>query len=291
MRSFVCLATVISLLLVTGCRDDGSPYSGKAPVETMAAPQPISSPTPPTSSCKTREAINPPEFGDVFVNADSNGFPDRMNIHASPTDTGYAYYLQLVVDSRSAISIEIAPAFLDTIILPIVRPIGGYDVNGDGRDELFAVTGNGASTTWIDVYEFDPETCALVRLAAPGDDPSSQFLVGMSIGGGAGLQCFDGQLVSYRSDRTSVEEPLSYSGKWAFYVIDGAQLRLVNETSIKPEVAGVDLGATFDCGLLGYKLTPVAQPSTDGIPTTPPETPTPPASAQPATPRVTPPAR
>lgn len=246
MRHFICLATVISFLLAAACDDGDPPNTGKAPAEARetgtAATAPVSS-SPTGTFCQLPEPVYPPEYSDVGVNVDGNGDPDRMNIHALPAGAGYASYLQLVVDGRSAISVEIAPAS------PVVRPIGGYDVNGDGRDELFVITGNGAATTWIDVYEFDPTACSLVRLAAPGDDRPA-FLVGASIGGGGGLVCSGGQFVSISFRRESAGEPLRYSGKRTSYAIDGVQLRLVDETSFEPDSAGTNLVATFECGVL-----------------------------------------
>lgn len=129
-----------------------------------------------------------------------------------------------------------------------VTPIGGYDVDGDGRDELFVATGNGAYTTWVDVFEFDPSTCALVRLAAPNNTPP-QFAVGASVGNGVGLTCANGALVFTQFSRTS-EEPLRYSGTRVAYVIRGSALEVVREANVDFDVDGANRAAAFECGPL-----------------------------------------
>jgi hypothetical protein len=131
---------------------------------------------------------------------------------------------------------------------PEAEAIGGFDVDGDGRQELFAKTGSGAYTTWIDVFEYDENTCALVRLAVPGQ-PLPQFLAGASVRNGAGLGCADGLL--QRIDFTSGDaEPITYTGTKTSYRIAGDHLELVRQEPFRFGVDDEQLMASFDCGNL-----------------------------------------
>jgi hypothetical protein len=163
---------------------------------------------------------------DTYVSADD---PARFDI-------------QLTLNSRAAIS---APAPARNVQ---VSPIGGYDVDGDGRDEIFVATGNGAYTTWVDVFEFDPSTCTLARLAGPNSTPP-QFAVGASVGNGTGLACEDGEIVSTQFGRTS-DHPLRYSGSRVAYKIIGTKLEAVDEHPVELDAAGAAAAATFNCGAL-----------------------------------------
>jgi hypothetical protein len=150
-----------------------------------------------------------------------------------------------VLDERAAVSVQLSQA--DVVR---VAAIGGYDVDGDGRDEIFAVTGNGAYTTWIDVFEFDAVDCTLVRLAASGS-VAPQFVAGASVGNGAGLECAGGKLVSTHYSAISLEKaPVRYRGRRTSYTIVGTHLEVASETDIE---FGVDdpsarLMASFKCG-------------------------------------------
>jgi hypothetical protein len=230
-----------------------SPPQSAGPTNTIAAP----APTPTTElaltsvePCATAAAPQPGNGDEVIVNADGDGVPDRLTMFADPSsssDTDNVFYLELVIDGRAVVSVQ---ASLSTNVR--VAPIGGYDVNGDGRDELFAATGSGAYTTWIDVFEFDPLTCTLVRLVSP--DPhrtpfSPQFTVGASVGNGSGLECADGALISTRFSRFA-DEPLVYHGQRSSYRIVGTQLDLAGQTSIEFDAEGAQRLVTFTCGHL-----------------------------------------
>ena len=132
-----------------------------------------------------------------------------------------------------------------------VAPIGGYDVDGDGRDELFAATGNGAYTTWIDVFEFNPATCTLARITNP--DPHAVpplFAVGASVGNGHGLECVEGAFVSTSFTRIS-DQPLRYGGQRTTYRIVDTHIDQVAQANVEfdADEAG-RVGSTFHCGNL-----------------------------------------
>jgi hypothetical protein len=239
-RIAVVLVIAIGLALLA-CSSGAKP---SAQPDSTAAATPSPAPAPPTPAATPvcgSTAILPGAGEAGSVNADGDGVADRV---ATYTNTSGSY-LQLVLDDRAAVSVQLSEA--DVIR---VSAIGGYDVDGDGRDEIFAVTGNGAYTIWIDVFEFDPVACALVRLAAPGS-VRPQFTAGASVGNGAGLECADGKLVSTHYSATTLEKaPGRYRGRRTSYAIVGTHLEVASEIDIE---FGLDdpsarLMASFKCG-------------------------------------------
>ncbi len=208
---------------------------GPGPPTTTA----IATTTTATAVCVASGDVPAAGAGDVAVNADGEGVRDRLRVYPDPAGADRPYFIQLILDDRYMLTVR--NAFTN---VPVAA-IGGIDVNGDGRDELFVETGNGAYTTWIDVFEFDARSCKLVRLASPGPEAAQgpQFVVGASTGGW-GLVCKDGTFVSTLSSRIS-DEPLRYLEHDFTYAIEGTALRLVSDTErvVEEPVAA----AGFEC--------------------------------------------
>ncbi len=215
----------------------------------------LSSPTPAPIYCAPSGVIQPKSPADVIVNADGDGVPDRLTIFTQPgappsdggsTPSGGSQQLQLVLDERGAFNIEAAPTTSQRVV-----PIGGYDVDDDGRDELFVATGSGAYTTWVDIFKLDPAACALARITNP--DPHWMpplFAVGASVGNGAGLQCRDETLVETTFSRIS-ETPLRYGGKTTTYGLVDNHLEAVPSGTGEWSADTVPSSASsFDCGSL-----------------------------------------
>jgi len=243
----MALAVALATLACRGGAEPAATPTATTPVEADATPPP---PTPAATPACGSAAILPGAGEPGSVNVDGDGIPDRI---ATYTNTSGSY-LQVVLDGRTAVSVRLSQtdATADAVR---VGAIGGYDVDGDGRDEIFAVTGHGAYTTWIDVFEFDPVACALVRLTAPGREPT-QFLVGASVGNGAGLECAGGKLISTRYSAVSLEkEPVRYRGQRTSYTIVGTHLQVVSEIDVGfgTDDPSAPLVATFECGDLRLK--------------------------------------
>ncbi|MGQ0432428.1 MAG: hypothetical protein ACT452_08485 [Microthrixaceae bacterium] len=68
----------------------------------------------------------------------------------------------------------------------VVSVLGGADVDGDGADELWARTGQGASATIIGLARL--VGCELARVTAPGGEPA-ELPVGGSVGTASGVEC------------------------------------------------------------------------------------------------------
>lgn len=65
------------------------------------------------------------------------------------------------------------------------RPIGGYDIDGDGSDEAFLTVGSGASTILIGF--FDIADCVAIRITEGG--VPAVFPIGASVGNVSGVSC------------------------------------------------------------------------------------------------------
>lgn len=186
----------------------------------------------------------------MVVNADGDGVPDRMSIYTIER-RDERYGLQVVLDSRSVVRV---PLPLGDVRVGL---IGGYDVNGSGRDELFVNTGEGAYTEAVDLYVLDLASCALVRLSGPpgielgtptATVTAPQFCVGASAENGCGLRCSGGLLIStvFMS---------RYTAYVTSYAIEGDRLRVVS--SVTRDLGSAEGFDGFDCG--GLRL-PYAHP-------------------------------
>jgi hypothetical protein len=243
------VATIAAASVACGGSGSSAP-STPAPSSTAETPVPVvPSATPAIApACAGSASVLPRSPTDPTVNADGDGTTDRLAVFAEPgpPDDTRTYQLQLVLDERVAFNIEAAPTTNQT-----AAPIGGYDVDGDGRDELFAVTGNGAYTTWIDMFEFDPVACALVGTTRPGADATPPlFAVGASVGNGGGVECQDQTIIETTFSRLS-ETPLRYGGKATTYRLVDNHLEVVPQGTGEWSAASVPANASsFTCGSL-----------------------------------------
>ena len=124
------------------------------------------------------------------------------------------------------------------------RPIGGFDIEGDGTDEMFVAVGAGASTVQIGL--FDVAGCIATRVTEGGS--AAVFPVGASIGNVSGLAC-PGDGTIQRIFAQYVDEDV-YEGGFAPYVLEGAVL-----TAFPGDGAGFTAEEAFglavlDCGSL-----------------------------------------
>jgi hypothetical protein len=262
MNSNIALVTLLAAaaIALTACGDASSPSPSRtAPAGTSTPATVAGSPPPATGTAtsstspaaavpaactrRTLDAIPGPGVpGEVALNADGDHVPDR------------AYTLPFPDHARESLPVSVHVVVGEQggvgVVLPVMNvplaAIGGYDVDGDGRDELFVKTGEGAYTSWIDVFEFDPVACALTRLAAPGAT-LPQFAVGASVGNGSGLACTGGKFVSSTMSRIS-DEPLRYHVRSRTYVIDGDALRPTNTSERDTDAEGAAAASVFDCG-------------------------------------------
>ena len=119
------------------------------------------------------------------------------------------------------------------------RPIGGFDIDGDGAEEVFLVVGSGASAAEIGFY--DVANCVATRITAGG--VSAVFAVGSSVGAISGLLCpGDGTIQRTFAQYVAENE---YEGGFAPYRLDGAVL-----TALPGDGAGFTADEAFALGVL-----------------------------------------
>jgi hypothetical protein len=122
------------------------------------------------------------------------------------------------------------------------RPIGGFDIDGDGTAEAFLTVGAGASTTHVGI--FDVAACVVTPVTVNG--AHTVFPVGASVGAVSGLSCAGDGIVrrtfAQRTDETT------FAGGYEDYTVTGSDLvsQQVVTDALTEEQAGV-LGQ-FDCG-------------------------------------------
>jgi hypothetical protein len=109
-------------------------------------------------------------------------------------------------------------AILDAEDFAPPRHIGGFDIEGDGTDEIFVAVGVGASTVHVGLY--DVAGCVATRVTAEG--APAVLPVGASIGNVSGIAC-PGDGTIQRVFAQYVDDDV-YEGGFAPYALDGAAL-------------------------------------------------------------------
>jgi hypothetical protein len=139
----------------------------------------------------------------------------RIRVEAG---TGNAYDTELLVDTSG---------------VALVSAIGGGDIDGDGRDELFTAVGAGAYATIVAIHTV--AGCDLPQLVYEG--LPVEVPVGASVGNLAGVTCTeDGTLILW----DGVADP---DGPEGVYDVKGQELALDGSTLSK--VADYELNATL----------------------------------------------
>ena len=124
------------------------------------------------------------------------------------------------------------------------RPIGGFDIDGEGTDEVFISVGAGASTVQLGLFAV--AGCVVSRVTEGG--AAAVFAVGASIGNVSGVVC-PGDGTIHRVFAQYVAEDV-YEGGFAPYALEGAVL-----TAFPGDGAGFTADEAFalailDCGSL-----------------------------------------
>lgn len=132
-----------------------------------------------------------------------------------------------------------------------VTIVGGYDLGGDGADELWVRVGAGASATIFGIFRLD--ACDLERITLESGDPV-ELPVGGSIGSSAGVGCDTEEGADVTSYFASLlpDEPVqpSYELSHDQYRLDGSVLVKIATVGPSEPVAEPDFEvyASFRCG-------------------------------------------
>lgn len=164
------------LAALAGCSGDDDE------AQTSTTPTPSSTEVPTGSDAEACPETGLPDGaqadelaeGDV----DGDGVTDELRTYRIAATDDWRLQVTLAAGGGAAAPIV---AFGDR-----VGVIGGADVDGDGRDEVWIRTGAGASATIVGLVRFDDCELSQVGFAAgtPADLP-----VGGSVGASAGLEC------------------------------------------------------------------------------------------------------
>jgi hypothetical protein len=175
------------------------------------------------------------EFAAVPGDFDGDGSQDELlTYQAAPND----WRIRVIFSDGGGTDAAIAHA--DDLIPP--RPIGGFDIDGDGAQEAFITVGAGASTTLIGL--FDIANCVATRISAGGT--AATFSVGASTGAESGVVCpGDGTL--RRTFAQRVDDGVFEGG---YEVFSLAGTNLVSEGSTTSQMSTDDAAtlAGFSCG-------------------------------------------
>jgi len=148
-----------------------------APTTTTAAP--TTTTTAPACIDSGPVPADATGFESAFADFDADGLPDQLVTYFSPADNRFRIRFLPGVGGSFDVLIT------DSNSIGAVRPLGGFDVEGDGNLEAFVVVGSGASATLIGLY--DVSGCTISRVTLDGT--AASFPVGASIGNISGLAC------------------------------------------------------------------------------------------------------
>lgn len=223
-----------------------SSTTGPTSSETTAAPEPTDAPTstseaaagqpgcPDSAPVPAGATAVVEELGDV----DGDGRADVLRSYLA--GDRWTLQVELAAGGSAAVALDV----FDTAGVGLV---GGADVDGDGRDEVWAQVGSGASTAILGLATL--EGCELVQVRTDFGAPA-ELPVGGSVGAAAGLECRAGDggadltvfsVVYVDEDRYEVTA--------VDHVLDGATLRPTGTTTsqVAVDTARFARATTFTC--------------------------------------------
>jgi len=186
---------------------------------------------------------------------DGNGTDGKLQVYRD----GGSWYIRLLTDSGYG-----AAKLLPTGGAEAARAIGGHDINKDGVDEAFVVTGAGAYTELVTLYsmhepiEAPPNMrCDVGNVYIGGGTTRATFPVGASLGNQAGLVCLATgvrEITQSTVDGATYERYRSnYSYDPTFGWSNGRLAWLVQKhsTLTRPgDDAAIDAAGSLQCGSL-----------------------------------------
>ena len=203
-------------LLLAGCTEASTPASSPAPRAPSASPA---------------DSPRPAVPGDV----DGDGTVDEVGVSATT-----------VTVSLSSGGRVVAPVVGSDVPQPAVS--GLFDVDDDGRAEVFVETARGASTAFVQMFRYDGK--ALYEVTYDGGH--QRFGIGGSVTHGEGFSCpGDGRLLVHRAETFN---GTAYTVRTRVYRLVEAVLRLEGETTVTaPSMEDPRVGAAYqvDCGSVG----------------------------------------
>lgn len=213
------------------------PPATTAPATTLPSATTTTITTTP-ATCPPGPTVTPDALGIETITADLNadGAGDTVQTYFSPGEDRWHLRVEWggggVTDQVIEDSFGAAPA----------RPIGPFDIEGDGTPELFATVGSGASTVLVGL--FDVVGCEVTRVTIGGE--AAVFPVGASVQNVSGLSC--GPVGDLDRLFASFVDESNYEGGFEPFTLLGAELTagIGDGAGFTPEEAGAL--AVLDCG-------------------------------------------
>jgi len=159
------------------------PASTAAP--TTEAPAPTTTSTTTSTTAAPTCADSGPVPGDalgfetIVADFDLDGLADQLMTYFAPTED--RFHIRLVPGIGGAFD----EVILGSSSAGAVRPIGAYDIDGDGPLEAFVLVGSGASAQLVGIY--DVADCSVTRATLDGEP--AVFAVGATVGSMSGMSC------------------------------------------------------------------------------------------------------
>ncbi|MBU1227633.1 MAG: hypothetical protein KJ698_10565 [Actinobacteria bacterium] len=186
---------------------------------------------------------------------DGNGTDGTLQVYRD----GGSWYIRLLTDRGHG-----AAKLLPTGGAEAARAIGGHDINKDGVDEAFVVTGQGATTELVTLYtmqepiEAPPNMrCGVGNVYIGPGTTEATFPVGASVGNQSGLVCLANgvrEINQSTADGTTYTQGRStYSYDPTFGQSNGRLTFLAKKSSTltRPgDDAAIDAAGTLQCGSL-----------------------------------------
>lgn len=185
---------------------------------------------------------------------DGNGKDGTLQVYK----VGTTAYIRIETDSGYG-AVHVLPTFP----AEPARAIGGHDINKDGLDEAFVVTGAGAYAELVSIYTlFEPLgtapslRCDVEPVTISGTTADATFPVGASMGNQSGLVCLGNGVreITQSGDGTNYQQTRSnYSYAPGFGnsqpMVTWLNSKLLNLTRPGDD-AVIDAAGTLDCGSL-----------------------------------------
>lgn len=258
----VTAAFVLAVAACGGADEPSAPTSTRPPTATSLAPLPSTTTAPTTlpsddpasyigldldaAGARADEQGRPwrvvrQDGEDLIVTADFN--PNRLNF---TVDDGVVTDAVTDADMIAANSPDTGceSEALDSVT--DYEAVGRQDIDGDGSDELFVLTGQD------EIGIFAVVDCEATEVRV--DDAPARFTVGIDDTAAGGVVCQEEFVDDLYVTTLSSSDGEVYSGRTAGYDLDGSVLTEIDGEGTETDRSGAEAMAGLDCGAATYPL-------------------------------------
>ncbi len=238
------MVTVGLLLGACGSRKDNTASSTTAVTSTTT---PSTTTKPSTPPACTTIAVPAGATRQTKASADVDGDGKADEIRTFIIGEG-DWHLQVLLAAGGGADLSVA-----TFDPGAVAVLGGFDLDGDGPEEIWARTGSGASATILGLIRY--ADCSLTRVTFAGGDPA-ELAVGGSVGTTSGVECAApsnpaAAVIAYTASNTGDNE---YQVTATEYALEGTVLMQKGSSSstVSTNDALFERATSFTCGDLSF---------------------------------------